>query len=106
MNKGWGLCVEVELGELGAMELDGVSFDKRVAAGDADSPESNGVGSTSVDFVAIGEESVASRAGEFASIVGRVLRTEELVRGTVGGLRGIEGEAFLALEVLASGVLT
>lgn len=79
MTKVWGLCVEVEVGELDAMELGGVSFDENVAAGDADSPGSNGVDPTRVDFAAIDEESVASRAGEFASIVGRLLSTEELV---------------------------
>lgn len=62
------------------------------------------LGSTGVDFVAIDGESAVSRVGEFASTVWLLLSIGELVRGTVGGLRGIDGEAFLAAEVLDSGV--
>lgn len=57
-------------------------------------------------MVAIDEETAVSWAGGFASAVGRLMSVEELVRGTVGGLGGTNGEAFLAAEVLASGVLT
>lgn len=50
-----------------------------MVTGDAQSTESNGVGSDGADSVAVGRESVVFWAGRFASTVGRLLAIEEIV---------------------------
>lgn len=79
---------------------------KKVVAIEAESGGFNGASSADINSVKIDDNFTVSRAEGVASTVGRALSMEELVRGTVGGLRGIDGKAFLAAEVLASGVLT
>ena len=77
---------------------------KRLVAVEAESGGFDGASSAETDSVKIDDSFTVSRTDGVGSTVGRSLSMEELVRGTVGGLKGIDGEAFLAAEVLASGV--
>lgn len=59
--------------------LVGVSLARGVAGGDAESPESNGLGSAGVDFVATDGGSAVSRDRVFGGAIGRLLSFGELV---------------------------
>lgn len=84
----------------------GFSGFKGVATDDAESAGSDDAGSAGADLVSIEGRVAVFRGGGFAITVGRLLSLVELVRGTVGGLKGVDGEAFSAAEVLLSRPLT
>lgn len=77
-------------------------------AGGTDSIKSDCMDSVSADVGVIDGTSAVLCGGGLAStvVVGRLSSgssLEDSVRGAVGGLREFDGEAFMALEVLASG---
>ena len=80
---------------------------KSVVAGSTDPILSNCMGSVDTDGGVIDGTSAIFRGGGLAStVVGRSSSFDDSVRGAVGGLREFDGEAFWALEVLASGLST